>query len=737
MEECKTWTDFFGMVCKMGNLYTLIVISAIVLAVCLWCVNRRFVQRKVSSSMLLVLSTLVFVAGLAVYTIGAMQADPDVSIFDALYAVPTAIISSLGMFFYQDDISELTDAAKDNSIFMACYALVHFFAAIIMAFVILRLLGMRLEYWWRMRKCGRKCDRLYIFWGISPQALALGKSISEKESKLDIVFVNTVEDETEDNSVHRLLDIIKIKVSTDDKICDMGATLTNCYEDISDSSVSEGQTLDGMVRRKAKLKSLADGIARAKEIHLFFLSNDEERNINSASNAIKAIEGEHSDRLKDTKVHIYCHAHNSAKTQGLALHDILEYGKEPSVHVIDSSALAIYNLKNNVDDCPVSLVDIDQETATVKSGFRAIIIGYGETGEETLKFLYEFGAFVGKDGRKKPFHCTVIDREATKLEGDFYAKSPALKNNSDTSKLLKNGNEISFEECEIGSNAYWDIIAREVKLGVCYIMVSINNDDLGLATAMKLREKCFYLQEGNEQPLKIYLRCARQENFERFCSNVEDKNVRYDNISLKVFGSINEVFNYETIIDDINIRRAKIYNWEYAGHKVSDKTMALAKELTVNLMELCWIDQLKLMRLKDNKLICDIDDSMRRRDQNISNSLHSKTKMYILEKAGMGKDYWKGKTFDRTENTPNYGDSLSDKEKLVLANIARLEHERWIAASLLQGWEVTKTATEDKNTRTKRHNDIRPWDELRSEGKERLKAQGYDCDVVETTIRQA
>lgn len=421
-------------------------------------------------------------------------------------------------------------------------------------------------------------------------------------------------------------------------------------------------------------------------------------------------------------------------------HDIVKFHKEPKVHVIDSSALAVTQLKRSVADCPVAFVSVDGATATVSSPFRSLIIGFGETGAETFDFLYEFGAFVDSKGNKSPFHCTIIDENASRLDGDFFTACPGLEKYNDE-KMGKEIEEkgIRFEECPIGSLLYWNVVKEEIEKDVNYIMVSVNDDDIGFNAAVNICNKAVQWRNGNSKKLNVYVRCAKQKNYERILNVAKDMEGRYGNISLKVFGDINEIFNYATIVDDTVLKHAKKYNWEYSKHEIGKETLAYIKNnLDANFfkagdMDLCWIDKLKLIRTLKESSISNIEDSIRRRDQNISNVLHAATKMYILGKTGSGIRYWKDKNLDREKDTPYYK-NLSEEDKTKLINVARLEHERWMAASLLQGWQPTENSTEDKDELHKRHNDIRPWDELRSAGAERLKVQGYDCDVVDTTI---
>ena len=66
-------------------------------------------------------------------------------------------------------------------------------------------------------------------------------------------------------------------------------------------------------------------------------------------------------------------------------------------------------------------------------------------------------------------------------------------------------------------------------------------------------------------------------------------------------------------------------------------------------------------------------------------------------------------------------------ETILLHNLARVEHERWIASHKLMGY----TYHSDNDCVQKHSKYICPWEELDECTK------SYDCNVVDTTIRLA
>ena len=76
---------------------------------------------------------------------------------------------------------------------------------------------------------------------------------------------------------------------------------------------------------------------------------------------------------------------------------------------------------------PANYVDFDYQTGEAQSAFHCMIIGFGETGEEAFKFLYEHGQFVYPDsfkGKHIIFH--IVDPKASQKKGFFEMRYPCL-----------------------------------------------------------------------------------------------------------------------------------------------------------------------------------------------------------------------------------------------------------------------------------------------------------------------
>lgn len=143
------------------------------------------------------------------------------------------------------------------------------------------------------------------------------------------------------------------------------------------------------------------------------MSPNEELNLEAVS-VFKEIAKCKEDRVHN-QVQIYCHARKNNQNQKLEICDGLKH----QIHIIDSSNLAVLQLKKNVRNHPVNFVDVDTSKACVKKPFTSMIIGFGETGRDAFRFLYEFGALIDVNGNRNPQKIYVVDEHIDELKGDF------------------------------------------------------------------------------------------------------------------------------------------------------------------------------------------------------------------------------------------------------------------------------------------------------------------------------
>ena len=140
--------------------------------------------------------------------------------------------------------------------------------------------------------------------------------------------------------------------------------------------------------------------------------------------------------------------------------------------------------------------------------------------------------------------------------------------------------------------------------------------------------------------------------------------------------------------------------------------------------------------------LSDMRSLRRKESQDLANALHIKTKIFLLQKAfGEGLDWKefveeyfdeKGKPI-RKGSYANIKYTLSEQENYgilntVILNLARLEHLRWNASHEMLGYTKADKGIHSCDERTKRHNCLRPWEELDKEGRDVRLSEGWDAD---------
>ena len=156
------------------------------------------------------------------------------------------------------------------------------------------------------------------------------------------------------------------------------------------------------------------------KVEYFFLSDEEKENLQAVT-VLQTIQKKEIDH-KYSSFYCYCHARKSQNNTSMLNNGKLAF----MVHIIDTSNLAIQNLKREKDYHPINFVEKDLNTGTVKSIFTGMVIGFGETGRDACRFLYEFSSFT-KDNQGNPSakKIHIIDKDIDELKAEFLTEAPA------------------------------------------------------------------------------------------------------------------------------------------------------------------------------------------------------------------------------------------------------------------------------------------------------------------------
>lgn len=653
--------------------------------------------------------------GFITYFVGSFVGDTIWARFmSMLSSAPMAAVYATGMFIGQSDISAVLEAMHNNPIYMAMFGLSHLFAVLVSLCFVFKHMGYHIIARYRLEielAKRSKYKNIYVFWGVNDASIKLAKSTiaheiqSGRENSL-VVFVKTPleEDYDEEKTLRfgRFLNFVSIKDKEQQKLEELEqCIIISTFHKLSQLEISDTILEEDVLEEHLKLTALAKIIDRLSDtsdaesndgVHFFFLGEDRDANINATLNLVR------DAHIRRHQAHIYCQARHRARTAWMDHYHLLHPEERTYIHVVDTAILSVMHLKSTAEHHPVNYVKWEERGDLYKgipsSQFTSLVIGFNETGVEGLMFLYEFSTFVDENACRIPGRYIVMDKDVTNLSGGFYAKAPALQYNK----------EIRFAECSINDEQYWKKLTDLIPT-LNYVIVSAGDDNIGINTAVNICQMAHKdIRRDHTNRLSVFVRSYDIDNYYRIRKVAEDVNNLYanENISIEVFGHVDQIFTYDLIVNNRIIREAKRYNYIYEGANGT--------------IEEAWKTVLGLKDNPKDYTITDIEEIGRKKDQNICNSLHKATKNFILHK------------YDEFEHPSD----------LLRTRLAQLEHERWIAYSKLHGWQILPHAQrkgKTKDVKHKLHTDICHWNDIRAWSKdEQEDTRSYDYRVVDVSV---
>lgn len=602
-------------------------------------------------------------------------------------------------------------------------------------------------------------NHLYVFFGINEPSRLLAKDIRAKDCNAQILFVEkSYVDEDDHGGWDSIVGMFTHRKETFAIVDDLNARVTFTETKLNSIEIgdADANTEEKDILSEINLFKLKELILKLRpygkesQLHIFFLSKNEEENIQAIS--VLARDATIMSNSNITQK-FYCHARQNGLNRVI---ENIAVKKGLEVRIIDSSHLSIELLKVDPSNHPVRLVELDEENpTTVKSPLNCLIIGFDEAGQDAMKFLYEFGAFVSNTGTpqkevRSTFHCLAIDKRMDELEGVFATFAPAAmtQKNSDGSSLIE------LRKCDCMSGEFYeDILNEAMRKNLNYIVITVGDDDFGMLLAVRILNH-IRRDRDDLSKLRIYVRSYRsdRESYMQKIANYYNEGYNQDqNKGLKAlpviipFGQSEKIYSYDMIIREELLTHGKIYQKTYCEMKGEKELWDLRRELLIGAKKK---DNNKIDKNGD-KLICDVPigervvslndmRSLRRKEsQDLSNSLHKETKIYLLINALGSNADWQDfvKRYFKDDAKPNRNGSydkivypnLTEKENQAILNLARLEHLRWNASHEMLGY----TKGDDMHgcdERARKHNCLRPWEELDKEGKTVTELEGWTCD---------
>lgn len=711
--------------------------------------NRILIRRK----LLGILAGFVFFLGFILYSIGFYDGGTKDSLL-ALFL--RSALSSIEMFASHSDLIEVRHACHESVVYMISFTIVHFMAVSLSLEFILQTFLYKGMVKRKLKKRVKKAKKVFIFWGVSEISTSLANIVSSSERKNDylILFFKlkkdshnshkegimsflsassiTVEDIEMSEKVNGLVFYTNNdKNSSDyfekhlknifgkDKYYLAGAEIEKVEEEL-ERKFKENCSDDELNIAKEKYRALLRE-NKGSKFSIFILSEKDDDNLVELERLLRS-EFVENHRLN---ISFYCQANKDAENVSF-----VREGRSNTeiayVDLVDTSLLAVQSLKLDQNQHPINFVDYNDE-GIVTSAFNSLILGFGDTSKEALAYLYEYGAFLGEDGKRSKFHCTVIDNNIERKKGTYLSLRPALKDS----------NLLSFEDIKIGTIDYWEKI-ETIADTLNYVIIAMGDDKLNISTAIDLFNYCYRKREGKLDKFAIYVRLHKDSNL-KFVEKIINYYKVDDNEYIRVFGTYESIFIGSTI--------AKYHVKQRAEEFYSDYETIKSGDLSKN----TWEERAIKERALAHNHICAYNSLRRKEFQDFSKAYHIYTKMKLMgivndiEKA---KDYMnKGFKFEIQGADVNgkvcyaSGELLEDpKLERLLTNIAKLEHLRWVSSHEVMGYESSLEMTEEENEVTKKLARLASWDQLieqweKSGRKPELEYRQYDYLVVNTSIK--
>ena len=623
----------------------------------------RITGRNRSADKLVGAFTIVFLLGTVyhLWLFGSIASDIDFLTYDSLMSrVLFSVQYSLEMFLANTLLfkGEVKEVLLEQAFMFQGYLVLYGMAILTSGFSIFHFLSRRLYnwFWLTFHKATRKA---HIFIGVNDASLCLSSDIMAHHSDERVIFIDLPDQQDNPQGVS-IWDIVGgfFKDSKE-------------HEELSSYVVLKAGKGIGKITKWLK----------KEENDVYILSDSQEQNVS----ILEAL-WEH----KELKCRIYCHA----KKEGLINRYDNIADVEDRVRFVDSSFLSVVALKKWRDNAmlPVKYVDVAEDTETkrrlgyVTSEFHCAVIGFGETGKEALKFLYEFGAFPNKDNGKVPFKCHIFDNNLAKELGEFGVDLTTLR-----SPVAKEP-EFELHSCGVDTIEFRTEMSKIIgKLN--YVVVCLGNDNMNVETALNIVECAAIESRDTSDKFCVAIKQAKTSKLNQ--DTLDNANKAY-NGCIHTFGLTKDIWTLRLISNEELDADARRFYESYS--ELSDKfNLSMGWEANPT-----WkVREKKGIRSEIYNERC---KARRQKSQDYSNSLHKTTKQILCEPYGNLAE----QILVINEDTIHcLEDDITAKE--VLEHLAVCEHLRWEASHMMMGYKPTTGGTDDLK---KLHCYIKPYDKL-------------------------
>ena len=389
--------------------------------------------------------------------------------------VQLALISSaasLEMFLGQTVVFDDIIAAVifREPLLLLIYVTLFFFIISYTLTVLLLIMPRRLrDRTWLMMNAHkvRKSEKNHIFLGVDKRAKTLAKTIlknlDSEKNRGEVILVDfpDADSHLKEISIGDLFTNIfshRQELSLEDELGSPGFVLLRAHAPEGGDTVAESI---GLKKLEAWLESPSSTI--------YILSQNEEENFE----LLKRIAAQ-----PEIKAKVFCY------TKRVNSYTSLIASMGDRIRLLNPPEMSFMAVRQHQPELhPIHYADIARNAAGeplgyVRKAYSAMVIGFGEAGQEALRYLWEFGSFVGED--KKPLQNTyyVYDPDIDQIKGDFLNRTPALRYGAD----------INWSPVTIGSSQFWLEYAMTLP-SLSYVVISVDRGPRNMEIAVRLLQE--------------------------------------------------------------------------------------------------------------------------------------------------------------------------------------------------------------------------------------------------------
>ena len=378
----------------------------------------------------------------------------------------------------------------------------------------------------KIRRIGNKADkrRMHIFLGDTPRARLLARNIREVSPGDDLLFIHFPD--PEENAGGEL---------------SIGEVLHTMFSRKKERTLADMLGYDHFMFIRGQLPSPAceDSLPKAvglpvleefigsKNTHVYILFEDDDYNFRF----LKLLSAQKSIRAK-----VFCYNNNINNYTALYTH------VHPRIRLLNRQEMFFTQVKRQEWDLmPVNVAPIARDSegrslAYATEGFAAMIIGFDATGQEALRFIHEFGSFVGKDLQPLQNCYHVVDPKVESLKGEFLSRTPAFRYDSD----------ITWSAYSTGSERFWlDYAMFLPRLN--YIVITVDSGHRNVEIAVRLLQEAMRCGKDLSR-LKILVKATVEDSQLPTIIDFYNRNYCPEGISvIHPFGIPEKVWNLDVV----------------------------------------------------------------------------------------------------------------------------------------------------------------------------------------------